>query len=81
MKITRENQSFELTLEELYEAYAEFIKLFMKSELANTYGLDEEKAKEVAERAFDRYCEGNGETEGECVEWAFDNQSGGNECN
>ena len=81
MKIIRGDMSFELTLEELYEAHAEFIKLFMKSELMGPYGLDEKTAEEVAERAFDRYCEGNGETQGECIEWAFASQSGGDECN
>lgn len=79
MKIIRGDVSFELTLEEICEAHAEFIKLFMKSELMGTYGLTEEKAEEVAERAFDKYCEGNGETQGECIEWAFVNRSGEDE--
>ena len=76
MKITRGDMSFDLTLEELCEAHAEFVTMFMKLELMKTYGLTEEAAEDVAERAFDRYCEGNGETEYECIEWAFDNRLG-----
>ena len=76
MKIVRGDMSFELTLEELCDAHAEFVTLFMKLELMGKYGLTEETAEDVAERAFDRYCEGNGETEYECIEWAFANQLG-----
>ena len=32
---------------------------------------DEELAEELAEQAYDRYCEGNGETEGECIDLAY----------
>ena len=76
MKIVRGDMSFELTLKEICEAHAEFIALFMKLELMGTYGLTEEMAGDVARRAFERYCEGNGETEYECIEWAFANQLG-----
>ena len=33
---------------------------------------DDPSIKEIAEDAYDRYCEGNGETEYECLEWALD---------
>lgn len=72
MKIKRDGKEYELTHDELYEAHAEFVTMFMKSELIERCGLDEETASDVAVNAYDRYCEGNGETEGECIDWAYD---------
>ena len=73
MKIVRDGKEYELTYEELAEANAEFVTMFMKSELMERCGIEnEETAAEVAEDAYDRYCEGNGETEGECIDWAYD---------
>ena len=42
---------------------------FMKRQLIENYGIkDEGLAEELAQNAYDRYCEGYGETEGECIE-------------
>lgn len=72
MKIVRDGKEYELTSEELAAASAEFVTNFMKSEMMGRCEIsDEELAEELAEKAYDRYCEGNGETEGECVDWAY----------
>lgn len=72
MKIVRDGKEYELTSEELAAASAEFVTNFMKSEMMGRCEIsDEELAKELAEQAYDRYCEGNGETEGECIDWAY----------
>lgn len=34
-------------------------------------GRFEASDEELAEKAYDRYCEGNGETEGGCIDWAY----------
>ena len=63
MKIMRDGKEYELTSEELAAANAEFVTNFMKSELMGRCEIsDEELAEELAEQAYDRYCEGNGET-------------------
>ena len=72
MKIMRDGKEYELTSEELSAANTEFVTNFMKSELMGRCEIsDEELAEELAEQAYDRYCEGNGETEGECIDWAY----------
>lgn len=72
MKIVRDGKEYELTPEELAAASAEFVTNFMKSEMMGRCEIsDEELAEELAEKAYDRYCEGNGETEGECIDWAY----------
>ena len=72
MKIVRDGKEYELTSEELAAANAEFVTNFMKSEMMGRCEIsDEELAEELAEQAYDRYCEGNGETEGECIDWAY----------
>lgn len=72
MKIVRDGREYELTSEELAAVNAEFVTSFMESELMNRCEIsDENLAKELAEQAYNRYCEGNGETEGECVDWAY----------
>lgn len=72
LKIVRDGKEYELTSEELAAANAEFVTNFMKSEMMGRCEIsDEELAEELAEKAYDRYCEGNGETEGECIDWAY----------
>ena len=74
MKIVRDGKEYELTHDELAEANTEFVTSFMKRELMGRCEIsDEELAGELAEKAYDRYCEGNGETEGECIDWAYNN--------
>lgn len=74
MKIVRNGQEFKLTEQELQEAHREFVVNFMKSELLENFDVNETESKDIAEAAYDRYCEGNGETEYECIEWAYENQ-------
>lgn len=72
MNIVRDGKTYTLTEEEVAMAHAEFVVSFMEDELISSFSLDEGMAKEVARAAYDRYCEGNGETEYECLEWAYD---------
>lgn len=71
MRIFRDGKEFELTFHELLEAHEEVVKQFMADTLMGDFNLDEEEAKEIAIKAYERYCEGNGETEYECIEWAY----------
>lgn len=65
----------ENTLErERREAHEEFVIDWMKKVLIEDFDIkDEWKARDLAEWAYDRYCDGNGETEYECIEWAYEN--------
>lgn len=46
-----------------------------QNELMQNFGIkDEEKARDLAEDAYARYCEGNGETEYECIEWVWNKE-------
>lgn len=63
---------FELTDKELGKAHDEFVTNWMASELFNAFGLTVTEAEECAELAYDLYCEGNGKTEYECIEDAFE---------
>ena len=70
MKIRRGNREYVLTSSELYEAHKEFVINFMREELKTQYSVSAPYAIEYAEKAYERYTEGNGETEYECIEWA-----------
>lgn len=52
-------------------AHARFVTAFMRDELIGQFDVPEEDAQNVAEEAYDIYCEGNGQTEYECIEEAF----------
>lgn len=72
MNIIRNDWEFELTPEEIAQAHDEFVMGFMKKQLIENYGIkDEGLIEELARNAYDRYCEGRGETEGECIEWSY----------
>lgn len=71
MKIIRDGKEFELTHEEMMEAHDQIVTEFMTNVLIDDFGLDIEEAKDLGEVAYDRYCEGEGETEYECIEWAY----------
>ena len=71
MKIIRDGKEFELTHEEMMEAHDQIVTEFMTNVLIDDFGLDIEKAKDLGEVAYGRYCEGNDETEYECIEWAY----------
>lgn len=71
MEITRDGKTYTLTTEEVAKAHEEFVISFMENELISSFEIDEKAAKDVAVSAYERYCEGNGETEYECIEWAY----------
>lgn len=72
MKIIRNGLEYELTSEEIARAHDEFVLNFMKKQFIENYGIrDENLVEELARNAYDRYCEGYGETEGECIEWSY----------
>lgn len=75
MKIVRNGQEFVLTEQELKEAHKEFVVNFIKNELLENFDVSEKESRNIAEAAYDRYCEGNGETEYECIEWAYENRN------
>lgn len=78
MKIIRDNTEIELTYEELYTAHKEFLLNFFqntcKDILLHTYTqidtihITEELIYNLANQAYNKYAEGNGETEYECCE-------------
>ena len=77
MKITRlvngQNLDFELTRAEIVEAHDEFVISFMKNVMMDDFGVeDEDTALSLAEDAYDIYCRGDGLTEYECCEQAYD---------
>ena len=57
--------------EELAKAHDEFVLNFMKKQFVKNYGVEDDLAEELAQNAYDRYYEGRGETEGECIEWSY----------
>ncbi len=54
-------------------AHARFVTKFMEDELLNSFDVPKEDAHDVAVDAYDIYCEGNGQTEYECIEEAYNN--------
>lgn len=71
MFIEREGKKYELTAEELAEANSEFVTSWMRKILEEDFDVPEEFSQGYAEWAYERYCEGNGETEYQCVEKAY----------
>jgi len=61
-----------LSQEELQKAHEEYIKSFMEGELINTFNLEPDKARQLAEVSFERYARGDGLTEYECIEAALE---------
>lgn len=56
------------------EIHEDFVTEWMKDVLMEDFDIkDEYVAGELADWAYARYCDGNGETEYECIEWAYDN--------
>ena len=64
-------------LEEIREAMSDkaahdrFVTAFMKYELIDNYDVPEEDAQDVAEDAYEIYCQGDGQTQYECIEEAY----------
>ncbi len=77
------NQYFQVLTEEEYKEYKEchtnttgherFVINFMEIELLENFDVTEEDAHDVAVNAYDIYCKGDGKTEYECLEEAYDN--------
>lgn len=72
MEIVRNGIQYELTDEELFQAHTEYVKNFMRGELYNEFGFSIEEAKQGAAIAYDKYSQGDGLTEYECIEFAAD---------
>lgn len=56
-------------------AHEEFVTNWMYDTLLDDFdveGLSDDEIRELAEYAYERYCEGNGETEYECIEAAYE---------
>lgn len=70
MKITRDGKEYELTFEELTRANQEFVTNFMQETLESDFEIDEKDSEKLAEAAYEKYAEGDGKTEYECIEWA-----------
>lgn len=67
--IQRDGKKYVLTSQELTEANAVFIKNFMGKQICELYGIeDTDTISALANLAYEEYCEGNGKTEGECIE-------------
>ena len=54
-----------------YDAHDRVVKSFMADELASSFGLPDAEAVEVAEFAYEEYCKGDGRTEYQCIEDAY----------
>lgn len=67
MFIERDGKKYELTAKELSDANTEFVTNWMRKTLEEDFDVPEEFSQDYAEWAYDRYSEGNGETEYECV--------------
>ena len=72
MFIERDGKKYELTAKELSDANTEFVTNWMRKTLEEDFDVPEEFSQDYAEWAYDRYSEGNGETEYRCVELAYD---------
>lgn len=72
MYIERDGKKYELTAQELSDANTEFVTNWMRETLENDFDVPEDGSQEYAEWAYDRYCEGNGETEYQCVKLAYE---------
>lgn len=65
--ITRDGKEYPLTQQELSKANERFIMNFMRNEILDAVNTTDARAEELAGIAFDLYCKGDGQTEGECV--------------
>lgn len=72
MKIIRNNHVIELTQEELFEAHKEFMINFFEDVLNSEFACEEEDIPDIANMAYEIYAEGNGDTEYEAIEKAYE---------
>lgn len=75
MKIIRivngKSLKFELTSEELSTANKEFVTNWMKETLITDFNCSQIEAEDIAIKAYQIYCRGEGDTEYESVEKAY----------
>lgn len=81
MKIKRDGKEYILTADELAKAAEEFVTNWMEDELRDQYDLLDHEAEDIAKEAYTLYCKGNGKTQYECIEKAYqefidDNEQG-----
>lgn len=72
MKIIRNNEEIELTMDEVFEAHKEFVTSFMSGELIGNHDIPEADADSLANRAYDIYCDREGYTEQDATSEAAD---------
>lgn len=72
MTIYRDGKAIELTGEEIAQVVKESHLDFYRDELRDSFYVPESKYDDIAERAYELYCEGDGKTEYECLEEAVD---------
>lgn len=57
-----------------HEIHRQYVIDWMIDTIMDDFDIeDADKAEDLAEMAYERYCDGNGETEYECIEWAVEN--------
>ncbi len=71
-KAVTEQEYDEWRREQDSEAHERYVTDFMASVAANDFGYDEEDAACIGVKAYSIYCEGDGQTEYECVEQAVE---------
>lgn len=70
MTIYIDGKAIEFTEEEIAQVAKVFQLGFFQEELKDSFHVHESKYNDIAERAYELYCEGDGKTEYECLEEA-----------
>lgn len=68
MKIIRNGKEFVLTAEEVAEAHTEYVVNWMKTVLEDDFNIPHSRSADLAKKAYDAYCKGDGRTEYECIQ-------------
>ena len=71
-KAVTEQEYDEWRKEQDSEAHERHVTAFMTNVAVNDFGYNEEDAAYIGGRAYSIYCEGNGQTEYECIEQAVE---------
>ena len=70
--IERNGKTYELTHEEISKAHEVHVKNFYCNELSENFDVPEKDINDVADSAYEEYCNGDGRTEYECLQDAYD---------
>lgn len=70
MIIIREGKEIQLTSDEIFLAHKEFVTDWMAEVLQTDFGFNIEDSKEIAQVAYEKYCDEEGLTEYEAVQKA-----------